>query len=488
MITASTPKTRKTLLLISCFLVAALVLPIGSARADDQDTESIEILRKVGKAFSSIAGNASPAVVGISSQLIVERQSSMQHPFGDPFDDEFFRRFFGQPYRHREAPKRKSLRPVQGSGFLVSADGHILTNSHVVQNADSITVTLKDGREFSAKTIGTDPDTEVAVVKIDTNDLPHLELEDSDKLEVGEWVIAIGNPFGLSHTVTAGIVSAKGRDIDLAVFEDFIQHTAAINPGNSGGPLLNLDGKVVGINTAIIGPGGNIGIGLAIPINLVKFVYDKLIKGEPIARGMLGIGIEDLSSDMAEILNLKNTKGVIITDVHKDSAADKAKLKRYDVIIEFNGEKVELANELKNRVSMVQPGTKVKLVVIRDGKKKTIEAELGSRSETMETAKTSQETLEKLGFEVQDLTENHIERYGYEWKSGVVVSSVESGSQAARKGLKRGLLIMEVNRKPVKNKKEFNDAMEKAAESGKVLLHVGDARYHDFIVLNIPKD
>jgi len=414
-------------------------------------------------------------------------QQSLEY-FGDPFDDEFFRRFFGQPYRRREAPKRKSYRPVQGSGFLVSSDGHILTNSHVVRDAEKITVTLKDGREFSAKTIGTDPDTEVALIKIDTNDLSYLEMADSDKIEVGEWVIAIGNPFGLSHTVTAGIVSAKGRSINLAEFEDFIQTDAAINPGNSGGPLINIEGKVVGINTAIIGPGGNIGIGLAIPINIAKFVYDKLIKGEPITRGMLGIQINDLSQDMAESLNLKDTKGVIIIDVIKDSAAEKAELKRYDVIIEFNGKKVEQANEFKNRVSMVQPGTRVKLLVIRDGKKKTIEAELASRSEIKETAKTSQETLEKLGLEVQNLTDDLTERLGYEGKSGVVISNVESGSQAAQKGLKRGMLIIEVDKEPVKNKKEFNEAIEKAAESGKILLWVSDARYSYLVVLNIPKD
>jgi len=482
-------RTTVGMFVLTVFIVA-FALPSNSLRAASDDPNSIQILRQLGKAFASIAEEASPAVVSIKAQQAIEQkyQSIPNWPLGGPFDDEFFKRFFGQPYNRQQAPHKKTYRSVLGSGFIVSPDGYILTNNHVVRDAEDITVTLTDGRDFSAKVIGKDPDTEVAVIKIDADKLSFLKMADSDKLEVGEWVVAIGNPFGLSHTVTAGIVSAKGRSVDLAKFEDFIQTDAAINPGNSGGPLITLDGKVVGINTAIIGPGGNIGIGLAIPINMAKFVYEKFIKGEPITRGMLGIQIGDLSSDMAESLDIEGTKGVVIMDVVKDSAADKAGIKTYDVVVEFNGKKVEHANEFKNRVAMLNPGTEVKLVVIRDGKRKTIEAKLDSRSKIKEATETSEQSLQKLGLEVQNLTDALAERLGYEGESGVLISNVESGSQAARKGLQRGMLIIEVDKKPVKNTKEFKKALKEAAESGKVLLLVSDARYHYLVVLNIPKN
>lgn len=303
-------KTTSRCLVISIFLL--LFLTPLSALA--QDTSSIDTLRQMGKAFAAIAEKASPAVVGITVNQVVTREYSdvPEWPSGSPFDDEFFKRFFGDDFfRHyRRSPQQKSQQMVQGSGFIVSSDGYILTNNHVVEDAEEITVKLADGRDFEAEVIGADPDTEVAVIKIDAENLPTLELADSDKLEVGEWVIAIGNPFGLSHTVTAGIVSAKGRSGfnfsgHKPKYQDFIQTDASINPGNSGGPLLNLDGKVVGINTAIFGPGRNIGIGFAIPINIGKFIYDRLIKGEPIAHGVLGVDIRDLNPDLAESLGLE---------------------------------------------------------------------------------------------------------------------------------------------------------------------------------------
>jgi len=295
--------------LISVSLIFLLFITPLSAFGEDKS--SIDTLRQMGKAFADIAEKASPAVVGIQAkQLITEDYLTMRDwPFGDPFDDDFFERFFGRPFRYRRSPQRKSYRPVQGSGFIISADGYILTNNHVVRDADEITVKLADGREFEAKVIGSDPDTEVAVIKIDAKRLPALELANSDALKVGEWVIAIGNPFGLSHTVTAGIVSAKGRSgFRLAEYEDFIQTDAAINPGNSGGPLINLDGEVVGINTAIIGPGGNIGIGFAIPINIAKFIYNQLIEGGKIVYGALGVIIRDLDPDLAESPSPKLSK------------------------------------------------------------------------------------------------------------------------------------------------------------------------------------
>jgi len=474
--------------LISYSLIFLLFIIPMSAPA--QDTNSIDTLRQMGKAFATIAEKASPAVVGIKAkQTVTQQYSTMPNwPFGDPFDDDFFERFFGQPFPRRRSPKRKYRRPVQGSGFIVSSDGYILTANHLVGEAEDVEVKLADGRELEAKVIGSDSDTEVAVIKIDANNLPILELADSDKLEVGEWVIAIGNPFGLSHTVTAGIVSAKGRSgFRLAEYEDFIQTDAAINPGNSGGPLINLDGKVVGINTAIIGAGGNIGIGFAIPINIAKFIYNQMIEGGKVVYGALGVIIRDLDPDLAESLGLKEAKGVAVTEVIEGTAAEKAGMKRYDVVVEFNGEKVEKVNEFRSRVAMLKPGTKVEIVVVRNGKRKTLNAELGESSTELQNAKTPLKAIEQLGLTVQNLTDDLAKRYGYEDQEGVIVTQVEPGSEAAGKGIKPGMLIMEVDRKPVRNTKDFDQAIEKAAEAGKVLFLINDGRYRLLIVLKLPE-
>ncbi|MBN2019834.1 MAG: Do family serine endopeptidase, partial [Sedimentisphaerales bacterium] len=410
-------------------LMTFLILPL-SAFAEDKT--SIDTLRQLGKAFAGVAEKASPAVVGIrATQTIIQEYYPVPNwPFGNPFfEDDLLEQFFGRRFpRHQQQQpqqpqQRKFVKPAQGSGFIVSKEGYILTNNHVIENADEISVTLLDGREFEAKLVGTDPATEVALIKIDANNLTSLELADSDKIEVGEWVIAIGNPFGLSHTVTAGIVSAKGRNniINQLEYQDFIQTDAAINPGNSGGPLINLDGKVVGINTAIIGPGGNIGIGLAIPSNMAKFVYERLVTGEPLERGFLGVGIRDLDPDLAESLGIKQTEGVIITEIIPDSAADKAGLKRYDVITELNGSKIKKANEFKNRVAMQKSNADVEMTVIRDGKTKSVTAKLGERTgehtaehtaeaEPPKAAQADRQTFEKLGLEVQDLTSELAER------------------------------------------------------------------------------
>ncbi|UCF42649.1 MAG: Do family serine endopeptidase [Planctomycetota bacterium] len=475
--------------LISALLI--FLLSISPVPALAQDEGSIDTLRQMGKAFAQIAEKASPAVVGITASQVVTREYSVMPdwPFSDPFDDDFFERFFGHPFPRRRPQQRRYQRPVQGSGFIVSADGYILTNNHVVQDAEAITVKLVDGRDFQAKVIGSDPDTEVAVIKIDADNLPSLELADSDTLEVGEWVIAIGNPFGLSHTVTAGIVSAKGRSgFRLAEYEDFIQTDAAINPGNSGGPLINLDAEVVGINTAIVGPGGNIGIGFAIPINIAKFVYERLIKGEPVTRGLLGVYIRDLNPDLAESLDLEQTKGVLVVEVSEDSAADKAGVKRYDVIVQLDDQNIEKANELRSRIAMLRPGTKVELVVLSDGRRKTLKVEIGGSSKLAKDTKATTETVEKLGLEVRNLTDELAERYGYEDRTGVIIESVEPGSPAAMKGVRPGMLIMEVNRNPVKNTKDFNTAIEEASKEGQVLLLIDDGRYRQLFVLKLPKE
>jgi len=479
--------------LISAFLILLLFIPSLPALA--QDTNSIDTLRQMGKAFAKISEKASPAVVGIkANQTVTQEDSTMpDRPFGDPFDDDFFERFFGRPFPRQRSPQRKFQQSAQGSGFIVSSDGYILTANHLVGDAEKVTVKQGDNPEVEAKVIGTDPDSDVAVIKIDADNLPFLELADSDKLEVGEWVIAIGNPFGLSHTVTAGIVSAKGRSgLQLAEYEDYIQTDAAINPGNSGGPLLNLDGKAVGINTAIVtghlAYRGNIGIGFAIPINMAKYIYAQMAEGGKVVYGALGIIISNLDPDLAESLGIKDTKGVIIIEVLEGSAAEKAGMKRYDVVVEFNGEKVEEVNAFRSRVAMLKPGTKVKIVVIRNGNRETLNAELGESSEELKSAKAPEKMMRQLGITIQNLTDDLAERYGYQDQQGVIITSVEPDSEAEQKGITSGMLIMEVDQKPVRNTKDFDQAIEKASEAGKVLLLINDGRYRTLVVLKLPKE
>jgi serine protease Do len=479
----------------SLFLFVLLFVPL-SAFAEDKN--SIATLRQMGKAFASIAEKASPAVVGVKTEKVITAEdypSLREWPFGSPFspfDDDFFERFFGYRYPRRENKKPEYRQHAQGSGFIISKDGYILTNNHLVGKAEKVVVKLADDREFAGKIIGADRDSDVAVVKIEAENLPYLEMADSDALEVGEWVIAIGNPFGLSHTVTAGIVSAKGRSgFRVAEFEDFIQTDAAINPGNSGGPLLNLDCKVVGISTAIIGPGGNIGIGLAIPINLAKNVYTQLIETGKVEHGFLGVTIQDLSPESAEFFELEDTtKGVLISDVTEDSAAEKAGIKPGDVVVEFEGHPVESMNDFRNRVAMKKPGSTVEITVLRDGKRKTLNAELDTWPEGGVTAVagTPSEVREQLGITVQALTDELAKRLGYEGLSGVVVADVESDSPAERAGIKAGALIMEVNRKKINNPKDFSEAVKQASEEGKVLLLIKDDRFTRFVVLRLSED
>jgi len=482
---------------ISTFFIVLFF--VSSLPVFAQDTNSIDTLRRMGKAFASIAEKASPAVVGLKAERTITRQYSLREwPFGDslPFDEDIFDYFFfRRSPRERDprerTPQREYRIPqlAQASGFIISSDGYILTNNHLVGKAERVEVELADGREFIAEIIGADPESDVAVIKIDAKDLPYLELADSDTLEVGEWVLAIGNPFGLSQTVTAGIVSAKGRsDVGLATYEDFIQTDAAINFGNSGGPLLNLDGKVVGISTAIYGSFGNIGIGFAIPINMAKVVYPQLIESGTVERGFLGLVPQDISASMAEQLGLKDNKGVIISEITEGSAADKAGLKHNDVILEFNGKPIESEDKFRRHVAMLKPGTKVKIVVWRDGKQKTLIAELEKRPPLEELGRARTGMLEELGFTVRNLTDELAERYDYQGQTGVIVSRVEPGSRAAREGLEAGMIIVEVNLTPVKNTREFDEAIEKAKEKGRVLLLVSDGRRRRFIELKLPKD
>ncbi|TMA05427.1 MAG: DegQ family serine endoprotease, partial [Deltaproteobacteria bacterium] len=361
---------------------------------------------------------------------------------------------FGGPIP-RGPQRQKSL----GSGFIIDSDGSILTNNHVVENAQKIVVKLADEREFEAKVVGTDPKTDIAVVKInDRGSLPVAALGDSDRLEVGEWVMAIGNPFGLDNTITAGIVSAKGRHIGAGPYDDFIQTDASINPGNSGGPLINLRGEVVAINTAIFSrTGGNIGIGFAIPINLVKELLPQLKGKGKVTRGYLGVLIQKVTPDIAESLGLDKTRGALVANVSKDGPADRAGVKVGDVIVEFDGKEIKDSNELPIIVARTGVNKKAQLKVLRDKKEVVLTVAVGELKEE-EVVATAEEKGE-LGLTVQRVTPEMAQSLGLERAEGVVITSVEPGGPADEAGLRRGDVILEIDRKPVRNLSEYRKAM-----------------------------
>jgi serine protease Do len=472
------------------FLLAFLLIPF-QAIAQHQ---GIENLRQTGKAFATVSKNASPAVVFIQVEKTIQQQPNEQFfpSFGEgnPFGDDFFRRFFGAPQSGQpdqlHQPPKKRLVVGQGSGFIISKDGYILTNNHVVGDADKVSVKLQDGREFIAKTIGTDPHSDVAVIKIDDDNLPVLPLGDSDAIEVGEWVVAIGNPFGLSHTLTAGIVSAKGRSsIGIADYENFIQTDAAINPGNSGGPLINLDGKAVGMNTAIYSrSGGYMGIGFAIPINMAKAIKDQLIQTGSVTRGYVGIVIQDLTPELAKSFGLDNHQGILVAQVSEDSPAEKAGLKQGDVIVEFSGKPVNEVGSFRNLVALKTPGTKDKVTVLRNGKRKTLSITIGKLPDNELAVVGTPHNLEKLGFTVETLTPDLARQFGIPGEKGVVVTQVTPGSVAALAGINPGSVILEVNREPVSNIEEFKRAVTKIPEKAAVLLLIKDGQYSRYVALN----
>ena len=477
------------------YLAACLAIAMVARPAHGQGNGA-ENLRMMGKAFASTAKRVSPAVVFVKVEKIVESQPNVQFfsPFGgdNPFGDDFLQRFFGtpspqeQPRQFRQIPRQQQRVMGQGSGFIISPDGYILTNNHVVGDADKVTVKLEDGREFSAKTVGTDPHSDVAVIKIDAKNLPVLSLGNSDALEVGEWVLAIGNPFGLSHTLTAGIVSAKGRSsLGLADYENFIQTDAAINPGNSGGPLVDLNGKAVGMNTAIFSQsGGYIGIGFAIPINMARAIKDQLIKTGKVTRGYLGVVIQDLTPELAKSFGLDDHQGILVAEVAEDSPAEKAGLRQGDVIVEFGGKTAEEVGVFRNRVSLEAPGTKEKITVLRNGKRQTLTVTVGNLPDTVLAADSESHTPDKLGLTVQNLSPDLAERFGYQGEKGIVVTQVNPGSVAALAGIQPGMLIQEVNRKRIHSVEEVKQAIRESGNKKSILLLVKDDKYSRYIVLN----
>ncbi|PWU17370.1 MAG: peptidase S1 [Verrucomicrobia bacterium] len=412
--------------------------------------------------FAPVVKRVAPAVVKVST---VAKAHNMSFNGGGPDIDEFFRHFFGDQMPGRvPAPRPNYNAPRQhgvGSGVIVSKDGYILTNNHVVDGAEDVKVSMQDGREFNAKVIGRDPKSDVAVIKIEAKDLPSVPMADSEKVEVGDVVLAVGNPFGIGQTVTSGIVSATGRGNAVGLdYEDFIQTDAAINPGNSGGALVDAEGRLVGINTAIYSrSGGNEGIGFAIPTNLARDVMDDLIKNGKVTRGYLGVIIQDVNPALAKEFNLKNATGALVGDVTPRGPADKAGIKSGDVITEYNGKKVTDSRHLKLEVGMTKPGETVPVKVLRDGSTRTLEVTVKTLPGDEQVAKNDsgekQDTGTLNGVGVADLDNAARQQYDVPANlKGVIITGVEPNSPSAEAGLKPGDVILEINRKPVHSSDE----------------------------------
>src|SRR5215470_17075019 len=464
------------LVILSIWLLAwALLLPVGI----QAQTPATSTARELSTAFRSVARQAVPSVVFITVEKTEKsgNPGALNNPFGG-FGEDFLERFFGRRFPEGQQPHERQQ--GAGSGFIISADGQILTNYHVVGDADRVTVKLNDGREFTAKTIGTDQPSDIAVIKIEAQDLPVLRLGDSDAMEVGDWVIAAGNPFGLTESITVGVVSAKGRSrLGIADFEDFIQTDAAINPGNSGGPLINLQGEAIGVNTAIASrSGGYMGIGFAIPSNMVKAVKDQLLTSGKVVRGYLGVQIQELTKALVQSMHIDTTEGVLIANVSKDSPAAKAGLKRGDVILTFNGRPTTDPGQLRNLVAMSAPGTKVPVQILRDNKKREVTIELGELPHEQTAARASEETPApaRLGFNVQNITPELAQQLGYSDAEGVVVTQIDPRSEAYQAGVRRGMVIREVNHQEVNNTQDFRQAVQKAEQEKQLLMLVENQR------------
>jgi serine protease Do len=484
-----------------CLLAAAIGAVAGSHLLADRSLQVTPVsaaapaLVSAGApetSYAPVVDRALPAVVNISSSK--KAKVSMRGQNGRmpnmPQMDPFFRQFFGRDFQFPDGgdvPRQRSQRSL-GSGVIIRPDGYLLTNNHVIEGADDITVTLNDKRELKAKVIGTDPKTDIAVLKVEGTNLPTVPFADSTKAKVGDVVLAMGNPFGLGQTVTMGIISAQGRtNLGIEDYEDFIQTDAAINPGNSGGALINARGELVGINTAILGNGGgNQGIGFAVPINLARSVMTQVMDHGKVVRGYLGLVPQNITPGMQKAMKLKSTDGVLVGDVTSDAPAGKAGVQRGDVILEVDGQKIESSNQLRMKISMMSPGATANLKVLRDGEEKTIAVKLGEMPTTAENRGSrffgrerggensndgALDGVEVDNLDAQTAREAHVPASVH----GVIVTDVDEGSAAAQAGLKEGDVIQEVNRKTVTNVAEFDRALQgmgKNAGTGTVLLLV----------------
>jgi serine protease Do len=474
-------------------IVAVFALAVATHAAPPKrpvpDANTIP-LRMLSDAFVSVAEHVKPAVVSVHPSKVTK----LRHP-ELPFGDDFFRYFFdqNQPRRRGQTPPREYQfrQNGLGSGIIIDKEGRILTNNHVVQDVDEIKVTLNDRRVFDAEVVGTDPKTDLAVIKIKGRvpaDLPVADLGDSDVMRVGDWVLAIGAPFGYEQTVTAGIISAKGRgNVGAVDYEDFLQTDAAINPGNSGGPLVNLRGEVIGINSVIATGGAQQsgGVGFAIPINMAKNILPTLVKGGKVSRGMLGVVIQNVDNDLRDHFKLPNTEGALVTQVNKDSPAEKAGIQPQDVIIKFNGQPVQDVRHLRNLVAANPPNSKAEVVVLRDGKPKEFRLQLGELTGDVAGGPGEPTATSELGLKVEPLTPELAKQFGYDKDSGVIVSEVDDDSPAGKAELRAGDLITEVNRDKVTNLKEFRAAVAKAKDAASVLLVIKRDGASRFVILKL---
>jgi len=441
-----------------------------------------------------VAKKASPAVVSINVKIAAQTPSELYYngrsfQFEDPadfFGDRFFQDFFRSPNRAKPVPEQKE-HAGQGSGFIITSDGYVLTNAHVVKDAKEITVLMNDGREFEGKIIGIDPNTDIAVIKIEGNNFPFISLGDSDALEVGQSVIAIGNPLGLQTSITAGIVSAKGRNnLSLARIEDFIQTDAAINRGNSGGPLLNLNSEVIGMNTAIVsnsGSGGYMGIGFAIPSNLIHQIIGDLIKTGSIARGFIGVTLQPINQDLAQAFGLTKVEGAIISDVSKNSPAEKAGIKQGDIVLEYNNKNVENIAALRNAIALMKPESEISLKIVRNGNPLMIALKLGTNPEDKPSSSASKEG--DFGLEFETLSPEIAKKLGYRDLQGAVITRVKAGSPAAWAGLRTSALILAVNHKQIASAEELQEKLKSADLSKPILLLVKQGESMHFVSLKI---
>jgi serine protease Do len=446
------------------------------------EAKSLSLDKERPTSFPQLIKEASPSVVNIYTVRRV-KGGQMLSPFGpnSPFND-FFERFFGDQMPREY--KQQSL----GTGFIIDRDGHILTNNHVVEKSEEIKVRFSDGGEYAGKIIGRDPKTDLALIKIETDeDLIPLPLGDSDRLEVGEWVLAIGNPFGLGDTVTAGIVSAKSRQIGAGSYDNFIQTDASINPGNSGGPLINTDGKVVGINSAIFSQtGGSIGIGFAIPVNMAKDLLPQLKQGKVI-RGWLGVMIQEVTPDLAEKLDLKDDHGALVADVVTDGPAEKAGIERGDVIVSFDGKKIKSSSELPYIVGSTPVGKTVIVEVLRKGKTKSISVKIEKLEEDVSQEKEADKAAPSLGLTVKEITTEIARYFGLSETSGLVIVEVERPSPGAEAGLQPGDIILEIEQESIETVQEFNRAISKYQGGDTILFLIKRRGSTLYLTLNVPE-
>jgi len=449
--------------IISAFLVIA---NFYQASVSEAKTYSIP------ESFTDLAKMASPAVVNIRTVKTIKGGGRVYRhffnsPFGkqDPFND-FFDKFLGNELQRDF--KQRSL----GSGFIIDKEGYIVTNNHVVEDADKIKVKLKNGKEFDAEIVGRDPNTDIALIKIKSkNNLPVVKLGDSDALQVGQWVVAIGSPFGLEHTVTAGIVSAKGRIIGSGPYDDFLQTDASINPGNSGGPLINMEGEVIGINTAIIASGQ--GIGFAIPINHAKRIVDQLKSSGEVTRGWLGVGIQDLSEELAEYYGIKEGKGVLVTEVFPGDPADEAGIKPKDIVLYINGKKVENTRELSKLIADTSVGDTVKIKVLRNGIEKTFPVKIVKRVDEQVASQTPSKGNDyELGVRVSELTPEIVRHFNINEAGGIIVIDVEPESQGAQAGVMVGDIIKEINHQQITTVKDYKKEIKELKKGDSILMFI----------------